>query len=373
MSTLIGLLTAIFAVYMSFYLEAMQFGHAPNLANLLNGPAGMIVLVGSAGAALFMNTFGNIFSLPKFFLMAMLPNKYKAGDIIVACQRMADKARQFGLPALTSEIPIAVDEFMRRGIKLLVSGVDSRTLRAMMEDEISMMKERHAEKFALMENIGGLLPTMGMVGTIMGMINTLGNLEDTSKLGPSIATAMIATFYGVAGANLIFIPLGKKLQKKSHDEAQVKTMLVRGLVAVHAGESSQMVGQRMKAFLDEKQRMRVEGGKGLSKKKTDKHVELATYMQAADQERAMAFLAEFKSESQANRLGQDDVKNMLAELINLADDKVITKDFCNEFMKIKEVKKLPKGAKRKGKKKPAGATAKGGAKGKKAAAADEEE
>jgi hypothetical protein len=133
----------------------------------------------------------------------------------------------------------------------------------------------------------------------------------------------------------------------------MKEMIMEGVLAVQAGESSFLVGQRLKACVSEGMRGRIEGGKGGSKKKSDKYIEIATYMNAIDQERAMAFLAEVKKSQENKDLGQDDAKNMLGELINEAEDKVIMKDFANEFMKSKLAKKLPKGMKRKGGKKGA--------------------
>lgn len=352
LSTIAGFLIAVFSVYSALMSEG------GNLGSMVNGPAASIVFIGAAGASLMGTTFGNLLSIPGMMLQAILAPRYnpaKPTDLVNACMRMADKARQFGLPSLTSEIPVAVDEFMQRGIKLLVAGTEAKTVGHIMHEEVERMEQRHEEKYGLIAALSGMFPTMGMVGTILGMVQTLGHLEDTSKLGPSIATAMIATFYGVATANLVAIPLAAKLQLKSHHEAMMKKMLIEGLLAVQAGESAQLVGSRMKAFFNEKMRARIEGNKGASKKKTEKHIELTTYMGAADQERALAFISEMKAEMASKSLGQDDVKTMLADLINNADDKVLGKDFANEVMKLKDVKKLPKGAKRKPKKKAGGA------------------
>jgi len=107
----------------------------------------------------------------------------------------------------------------------------------------------------------------------------------------------------------------------------------------------------MKAVCSEGQRLAIEGGKGLSKKKGEKHIELTTYMNALDQEKALAFMSEVKQATEAKEIGQDDIKQLLAQLINEADDKVLMKDFANEYMKLKTLKKLPKGSKMKGRRK----------------------
>lgn len=328
----------------------------------------VIVVLGSIACIMAMYTFMDTFMLPIYFIQTMLPLPYKEGDIVSSFQRMADKVKGAGIPSLTSEIPSAYDEFMRRGIKMVISGTDSHVIKDVLHEEIAKTEKRHKQKVGIFNEGAGIAPTMGMTGTILALVIVLGNLEDTSRLGTSIAVALIATLYGCVLANVVFVPIAKKLDVKNEREIMLKTMILEGLLAVQSGESSFIVGQRLKAFCNEGLRSRIEGGKGTSKKKTEKHIEIATYMNAIDQEKAMAFLAEVKKSFETKDLGQDDAKNMLGELINEAEDKIIMKDFANEFMKSKTGKKLPKGLKRKG----AAKKGKGKAK-KKAAVGDDDE
>jgi chemotaxis protein MotA len=330
----------------------------------------VIVVIGTLFATMAMYSVMDILFMPIFFIQCILPLPYKEGDIVTAFQRMADKVKGAGIPSLTSEIPSAYDEFMRRGIKLVISGTDSHAIKEIMHEEIEKTKGRHKSKISIFNEMAGIGPTMGMIGTLLALVIVLGNLEDTSKLGSSIAVALIATLYGCAVANIVFVPIAKKLTLKDEREILMKEMILEGLLSVQAGESSFLVGQRLKACVSDGMRNKIEGGKGTSKKKSEKHIDIATYMNAIDQEKAMAFLAEVKKSFETKDLGMDDAKNMLAELINEAEDKIIMKDFANEFMKSKTSKKLPKGLKRKG------VTGKKGAKGKakrKAAVADDDE
>lgn len=313
----------------------------------------VIVILGTLTCAMSMYTIMDMLMMPIYFIQAILPLPYKEGDVVESFQRMADKVKGGGIPALTSEIPSAYDEYMRRGVKLIISGTDSHAIKEIMHSEMDKINKRHKQKIGIFNEMAGVAPTMGMVGTLLALVIVLGNLEDTSKLGSSIAVALIATLYGVAVANVLFVPIAKKLDGKNEKELLMKEMIMEGVLAVQAGESSFLVGQRLKACVSEGMRGRIEGGKGGSKKKSDKYIEIATYMNAIDQERAMAFLAEVKKSQENKDLGQDDAKNMLGELINEAEDKVIMKDFANEFMKSKLAKKLPKGMKRKGGKKGA--------------------
>ncbi|MBC7473120.1 MAG: MotA/TolQ/ExbB proton channel family protein [Candidatus Sericytochromatia bacterium] len=348
MSIIIGIIGGFLSLVGGIYItEGSHF----NIFAYWDLSAFVIVVVGTLFASMAMYSMIDIIMIPIFFLQCILPLPYKEGDIVDSFQRMADKVKGSGIPSLTSEIPSAFDDYMRRGVKLVISGTDSHAIKEIMHDEIEKMNKRHKQKLGIFNEMAGVSPTMGMIGTILALVLVLGNLEDTSKLGSSIAVALIATLYGVAVANLFFVPVAKKLDVKNEREILMKQMILEGLLAVQAGESSFLVGQRLKACVSEGLRSRIEGGKGSSKKKNDKHIEIATYMNAIDQEKAMAFLAEVKKSLETRDLGQDDAKNMLGELINEAEDKVIMKDFANEFMKSKASKKLPKGLKRKSAKK----------------------
>lgn len=366
MSVLIGIIVCLGCIYLSMVIQKQALASYYDLSSII------VVLGGTLGATLMAFKLSYVFRIPQFFLKAMLPVPVKVGDIITTCQRMADKARQFGLPALTSEIPMAFDEFARRGIKLVVSGVDSSVVRSIMEEEIVGMEQRHRAVHQFMDGAAAYFPTFGMLGTVLGIVQAMKNIDDVSALGQALALALMTTLYGVFMANAIFLPVSGQLKNKSAYEGSLRSMFLEGLLAVQAGENSQLVGQRLKASLSEAERRRVEGGKGVSKKKGEKHLEIASYMGALDQEKALALMAEIKQEEQAKRLGQDDVKHMLAQLINDAEDKTIMKDFANEVMKLKNIKKLPKGSKQP-KKKAAGKKGTKKVAAKRSAGDDEEE
>lgn len=345
MSLIIGIIGGFLSLLGGVWLaEGSHF----NVMTYWDISAFVIVVIGTLFAAMGMYSIMDILMIPIYILQCILPLPYKEGDIVESFQRMADKVKGSGIPSLTSEIPSAYDEYMRRGVKMVISGIDSHAIKEIMHSEIDKVNKRHKQKISIFNEAAGIGPTMGMIGTLLALVLVLGNLEDTSKLGTSIAVALIATLYGVAIANLFFVPVAKQLDVKNEKEVLIKEMILEGTLAVQAGESSFLVGQRLKAFVSESLRARIEGGKGSSKKKNDKHIEIASYMNAIDQEKAMAFLAEIKKSQENKDLGQDDAKMMLGELINEAEDKVIMKDFANEFMKSKTGKKLPKGMKRKG-------------------------
>lgn len=349
MSFLFGTIFSLVVVYWTMVL----LGTTP--ADFWDMHAFVIVVLGSIAATATAFSFQHLLKMPLYVLKAVMPLPMKAASIVMDIKRMADKARQGGLPALTSEIPGAPDEFARRGIKMLVAGTDSTIVQRMLESDIHATHERHTEVIGFLEAVGGYAPTFGLLGTVLGIVEGLGHIDDVAALGHALAVALMATLYGVFSANVIWLPLAAQLKGRSQKEERARRMYMEGLLAVQAGFTSEVVDKLMKSHVDVKTRAKIEGGK-IGGKKTDRHIEYISYMSPQDQERAMAVMAEVKRESEAKNLGQDDVKMILAEMINEADDKVLAKDFCTEFMKIKLITKLPKGAKRKGKrKKKAGA------------------
>lgn len=340
MSFAVGMLLNLVVLYFTIIL----LGATPG--EFLDLHAFIIVVCGSTVASCMAYGFSHFFKVPLYIWKACAPMPMKMANIVVDIKRMADKARSAGLPALTSEIPAAPDEFARRGIKLLVAGVDSQVVNTILEADIHGTEERHHEVIDFFEAIGGNAPTFGLMGTVLGIVEGLKNLDDINALGHGLAVALMATLYGVVSANLLWLQLAGQLKKRSHNEVFMKKMYTEGLLAIQAGVSSDVINNLMKSYVNAATRAKIEGGK-IGKKKTERHLEYLQYMNPLDQERTMAFMAEVKKETEGQNLGQDDVKLMLAELINAADDKVLGKDFATEFMNLKTTKKLPKGSKRK--------------------------
>lgn len=343
MGVILGIPLVLAAIYGTMVINGQKPIEYYDRASLL------IVLGGALGSAAVGSGFGMLFKLPMLYWQAIMPFPTKQELVVVDMKRMADKARSGGLPALTSEIPVAPNAFVRRGIKLLVAGTDSEIVRTIMEAELSSSETRHGVNVGFLDALAGYFPTFGMLGTVLGIVQAMGNLDDMAALGTALALALLTTLYGVFFANVFVLPVSAKLKTKNSTESLVKGMYIDGMLAIQAGSTADTIDKVMKSYVDEKTRARIEGGK-VGKKKVDKHIEYTTYMQPQDQEKAMALMAEVKKETEAKNLGIEDVKLMLAELINEADDKTLMKDFANEYMKYKPVKKLPKGSKRKKKK-----------------------
>jgi chemotaxis protein MotA len=246
-STLIGLTLAFGAVLGSVLIEG------GSLAALLNVPAAVLVFGGTLGAAMMSFPFSAAISFPKYLMRCFFEPPISTEQIVETFVRLADKARREGLLALEAEAS-ELDPFCRKGVLLVVDGSDSSLVREVLETEVSAMERRHKAGYALLEAMGGFAPTMGIIGTVMGLVNVLSKLEDPSELGHSIATAFIATLYGVGTANLIWLPLGHKLKEKSAEEVWLKEITIEGIMSVQAGDNPRMVREKLEAQLPAAQR-----------------------------------------------------------------------------------------------------------------------
>lgn len=228
-ATLIGLLLGIVGVIGGQIME----GGSP--ASLINIPGLLIVVIGSLGAGISSVSMDVAKRLPKTIGKAFKQQVHDLTKVVPIFVTMADKARREGLLALEEESREIDDPFMRKGLQLMIDGTDPSELREIMEIEIEAMEERHAKNRSLLEAIGGYAPTLGVLGAIMGLIAVLSHLDDTEALGHGIAVAFVASFYGVFTANLIWLPLAGKLKTKTESEAQMRTAMMEGLLAIQAG------------------------------------------------------------------------------------------------------------------------------------------
>ncbi len=254
LATIIGLLLGFVIVIVVMIMD----GGSP--AELFANPSAIVLTVGGALAATTASFPLKVAtSLPKLVMAAVMGHKADPVAAIEILTQMADKARREGLLALEQESKNLEDDFLRKGVMLVVDGVDPSQVRAIMETEITHMKERHGKGVEFLNSTGGFAPTMGIIGTVMGLITVLQQLDNPSKLGHAIAGAFLATLWGIMSANLIWLPLGGKLKNKSEEEAAYRRMLLEGILALQAGENPRIVREKLSAFLPPKARPSEQG------------------------------------------------------------------------------------------------------------------
>ena len=231
-----------------------------NPAALFNIPGLMIVFVGSFGALMISQPLSVMIGLPKFILKAVMGggghNSAETVDLFVT---MADKARREGLLALEADVDKIHDTFTRKGVQLMIDGTDPELLREIMEIEADAMKHRHEGNFAALEFLGGIAPTIGVLGAVMGLMGVMAHLDEPEHIGPGIATAFVATFYGVFTANAIFLPMAKKLHINMEHEQHTLELVIEGLMSIQSGDNPRIVREKLEGFLAPAER-RKDGG-----------------------------------------------------------------------------------------------------------------
>ncbi|MCC6445218.1 MAG: flagellar motor protein [Armatimonadetes bacterium] len=255
LATIVGMILAWGALLGSMIME----GGDP--AGLINIPAAILVFGGTLGATMMCFPLQQIVGIPMIMKHAFIGKHVDPGEIIGLLVSFAEKARREGLLVLEEEARGIQDEFLQKGINLAIDGTDPEVVREILQTDIAFLEERHKMGESVFSTAGGFGPTLGVIGTVMGLVHMLHNLSDPGSMGPAIAGAFIATLYGVSSANLIFLPLGKKLHHRSADEILIREMMVEGILSIQSGDNPRIVADKLKAFLAPKVRNSIASAK----------------------------------------------------------------------------------------------------------------
>ncbi|MDO5698911.1 MAG: MotA/TolQ/ExbB proton channel family protein [Dermatophilus congolensis] len=241
--TILGVAIAFIAVAVTATLKGVNF------MTLLNPAALVLIFVGTfgaAGASLLMEEYKLAFGGFKKAFASKKPDASGLVDVIV---QMADRARREGLLALEDMAKDINDPLLKEGIQMTVDGSDADEIAEMLDARIASKKDVDKVAIGFFENMGGYAPTIGVVGAVLGLITALGNLEDVGKLGYLIASAFVATMWGVLIANAAWLPIAGKLKRMSQLEVKNMEMIVEGVLAVQAGTSPRVVEQKLRSAL----------------------------------------------------------------------------------------------------------------------------
>ena len=210
--------------------------------------------------------------IPSQLKIAVSRNKYDPKKYIALIVEFAQEARKKGLLSLEEKANGLDDSFLRESILLIVDAIDPDKVKEILGNELDSLEERHSLGWGFYEKSATFAPAFGMIGTLIGLINMLGNLDmdsssGASTLGHGMAVALVTTFYGSLMANLVLVPIGHKLHMRHNEEMLCKEIVVEGVIAIQAGDNPKHIEQRLSAFLNEKRRdMEQEEGKGGEKK-----------------------------------------------------------------------------------------------------------
>ncbi|RYL93698.1 flagellar motor protein [Sporolactobacillus sp. THM19-2] len=243
-ATVIGLLTGILSLLLGFMLEGGTLGALFQVTALL------IVFGGTIGAVIVSFPGATLAKLPFILKYAFARPKEKPGEVIARLMELANISRREGLLALESEQEKYRDDpFMSGGIQMVVDGVDSDVIDDILNRDIELYEQKILSIGRIFEEAGGFSPTMGIIGTVMGLVHVLGNLTSPTDLGPSIAVAFIATLYGVAGANVIFLPIFNKIKANLAQDVLIRQIKAEGILSIQYGENTMILRQKLFAFL----------------------------------------------------------------------------------------------------------------------------
>lgn len=241
--TAIGIVIACVGIALGATMEGT------NVAVVLNVPAALIVLVGTLGATIAACGLEPHLKLPALYKKAIMPDDLDLVGRVNEIVSYAEKARRDGLLALDEAVKDIDDEFTRKGVQLVVDGTDPDLVAAVLDAENEAMRKRHAANRAPFMQAGGFAPTMGIIGTVFGLVNVMNNLNQPSTLGPLIAAAFLATLMGVGSANVVFLPMANRLKELSEAELHFREMTLEGILGIQAGDNPRVVAEKLMAYV----------------------------------------------------------------------------------------------------------------------------
>lgn len=256
-------ITAIFFVIAWVVLFAAQILEGGSPVELFTHPAPLVLVFGVTIAVGIMGLSGSdIKSVFKALIRAMAP-KFQADTVGMYHQLVgfAETARRDGLLALEASAKEVTDPFVRSALEMVIDGTDEDVVSEVLSGDTASLVERHKVGQAFFTALGGYAPTVGIIGTVMGMMTVLQNLDKPETMGPSIAVAFLATLWGVGSANLIWLPIATKLKRLTAAEVSFRNMVIDGVLAIQSGATPRLVGERLKAHLSPAERASLDGTK----------------------------------------------------------------------------------------------------------------
>ncbi|MBR6343381.1 MAG: flagellar motor stator protein MotA [Selenomonadaceae bacterium] len=243
-STVIGVILGIISVFVGMILKG-----APLTA--LNNPAAFLIIIGGTFSCLFigfrMEQMKNFPNLIKMTFQA--PKLQEQAELVRLFIELSQIARREGILALESKVQDIDDPFFRTGLSMVIDGMDPEFVSDVLDAELAVMAERHAEGRSMFTQAGTYAPTLGVLGAVVGLIAALGNLNDIDKLGHSIAAAFVATILGIFTGYVLWLPFANKLKIKSAQEIGQKRMIIEGILSLQAGDSPTAIEAKLMVFI----------------------------------------------------------------------------------------------------------------------------
>lgn len=249
LATLIGLIGA-FAIVLASILIGGSAG------TFINTPSLFIVLGGTALVTMMKFSLGQFMSAASIAVKAFLHKPSSPEELIGTAVQLAKTARQGGLLALEdAEVP---DEFMKSGLSLVIDGHPGEVVRSMLSKDIHQTLQRHSDGQDIFKAIGDVGPAMGMIGTLIGLVQMLSSMDDPKQIGPAMAVALLTTLYGALLANLFALPIADKLAVRSREESFRKSLIIDALLSIQSGQNPRVIENMLETYLPKSKRQQDE-------------------------------------------------------------------------------------------------------------------
>jgi chemotaxis protein MotA len=220
-----------------------------NIMQFINLPSILVVVGGSFAAMLVGSPLSRMLGIMRYMNLLLRVPSYEEERIISTLVNFSEKARREGLLALEDDLEEVEEEFMRKGIQLVVDGTDPDIIKSVLYNDLNQLEERHQVGIKLFDDWSKIAPAFGMIGTLAGLISMLANLDDASSIGPNMSLALITTMYGAMMANLLLIPFRNKLQDRNNNEVLVREVMIEGVLSIQSGDNPRILEEKLLSFL----------------------------------------------------------------------------------------------------------------------------
>lgn len=243
------LATVIGSVLGWFLVIAAILVGGSSLLGFIDPPSVLLVIGGTIAAVMIAFPFASLKKLPSVCMKSIFAKPSSPHELIKTLVEFAEVARRDGVLSLESAAAEVDDPFIKRGIQMAVDGTDPELIEMILEAELENQVMRHQQGKAILDGIGKYAPALGMIGTLIGLVAMLANMDDPSKIGAGMAVALLTTLYGALIANLVFLPMADKLSLRSGEEVLIKTIIIHGVMAIQSGDNPRIVEQKLETYL----------------------------------------------------------------------------------------------------------------------------
>jgi len=246
-ATILGVISAFGLVWIAIFMGG-------GIQLFINIPALMIVVGGTLGATMINYPLRDVFGVFKVVKKALFARNTSVAELIKRFMAFAQKSRKEGILALEVELKEVNDEFLKKGVQLAIDGLEPQEINDILETEVEFVRSRHQLGAEIFSTMGTFSPALGMIGTLIGLVQMLQTMDDPSRVGPAMAIALLTTFYGSIIANIVCLPISGKLRTRSREEVLTKEMAIQGIVSLSNGDNPRILEQKLQAFIPPNQR-----------------------------------------------------------------------------------------------------------------------